>query len=244
MGGGECLLRALAGLLPASGVAVFGTSMVTRYQQSHFAQSLQAIQVSDDEVAAFYQSHAQEFAVPPRYQAAIVAIEVPKTATPEAREKARQRAEEALAAAHALDASVHHFGEVASKYSDDRASRYQGGVIGWLIQYQGEHYKWDQKVLDAVFSLKPGQIGPIVETDHGFYLVRLVDRQEAAARPLAALADGIRQRLLRDKRRAMEDQLYQQLYSDVGVKVDEALLTTIESPQPQKAAPPALPTGP
>jgi len=224
-------------------VRVYQRMMVSKYQDRQFKAAVESVKVTDQEVNAFYQAHLAEYARPARFQGAIVYVGVSKTATDEARTKARQRAEEALTAAKALPPSETAFGTVAKDYSEDQASRYRGGVIGWLIQHEGEHYRWDQKVIDAIFALQSGQIGPIVETPGGYYLVRLASKEPAAPQPLERLSEGIRQRLLKQKRDAIEREIYQRLSSEVGVKVDAQAVDALQPPPRVPAAPPPLPGG-
>ena len=89
---------------------------------------------------------------------------------------------------------------MARKYSEDRASRYVGGTIGWLVKHPNRQYKWDTSVVEAVFSLtEPGQMAPVTETENGYYLIRLVERETAAPRPFEQVKNGIRHQLMRSR---------------------------------------------
>ncbi len=156
------------------------------------------------------------------------------------------KAEQVLAEAGELDPEIRHFGPLARKYSDDRASRYQGGVIGWLVRHPGRESKWEREVTDAVFALRePGEIAPLIRTDKGYYLVRLVDREGSETRPLEQLAPNVRHRLLREKQARLRAELLTEVLSQVAVEVDEALLATMAPPTPAAAEgerePPPLP---
>ncbi len=228
-------------------VDVMERMMVARLHQDRIEQRLENLTVSDEEVAAYYAAHQEEYARPARSQAAIVFIEVPVVASDEARAEARERAEKVRAEAAALPANVRHFGKVALRYSDDRTSRYQGGVIGWLVEHNGRSYRWDPAVVDAVFSLaQPGDISPVIETEKGFYVVRLVDREDSQERPLEMLAAGIRRALMQERRHQLESELETQLTAGIAVEVDEAALAEVPAPEstvPEAAepAPPQLP---
>jgi len=62
------------------------------------------------------------------------------------------------------------FGEMARKYSQDKRSAVQRGSIGSISR--GRTVK---EFDEAAFKLKKGEISPIVKTQYGFHLIRLVD---------------------------------------------------------------------
>ena len=80
---------------------------------------------------------------------------------------------------------------MAQNHSEDQASRYRGGDIGWLT-VGDTNAPWDPAMLAAVSKLaQPGDLAPVVSTPEAFYLVKLVERQPASVRPLEAVKDGI-----------------------------------------------------
>ena len=125
---------------------------------------------------------------------------------------------------------MRHFGPVARRYSDDRASRYQGGSIGWLVHHSERASALEPEVEAAILALATGDIGPIVRTPKGLYLVRLVDREPAAPRSLEQVAAGIRHRLLNERRREVERALLAEVEASVEVTVNEALLGSLAPP--------------
>lgn len=70
------------------------------------------------------------------------------------------------------------FAELAVQHSLDTSTRVGGGDLGWfpagLLQYEA--------LGQAAFSLEPGQVSPVIETELGFHLVQTVER---ATRPLS-----------------------------------------------------------
>lgn len=212
-------------------VAVTERMMVSRLRQDRLDPRLAELAVSDDEVAAYYRVHHADYAEPERVRAAMVFIAVHPNATDEVRAERERLAETVLEEAMALPAATLHFGPVARAYSDDRASRYQGGVIGWLTQHPGHSYRWEPEVVEAIFALeREGEIGPLVRTAKGLYLVRLVERQGSSARPLDRVADGIRQRLLRERRERLEQEFLRQVTGLVASSIDESVLASLALP--------------
>lgn len=64
------------------------------------------------------------------------------------------------------------FNTLAVLYSDDKNSAIRGGELGYMS-------KTDllPEFAEAAFNLKPGKISKIVETEYGFHIIQLIDRQ-------------------------------------------------------------------
>jgi len=244
--------RALAALARREGldrdpdlVAAFERLLVTRYREKTLKPELDRVTVLDGEVQSFYEQHKQEYAVPERIRAAIVQVRVPPKASEEQWAAAEAKARQALEEAGKLDPATHHFGPVAVRYSDDRASRYQGGVIGWLTRGATHEAKWAPEVVEAAWALQsPGDLAPIVRASDGVYLVRLVDREESKARSFDVLQAGFRNQILRDKQERVYRAFVERTLSAVGARVDTARLDSIPPPETSivEKRPPALPT--
>lgn len=86
--------------------------------------------------------------------------------SPAAKEVARARAESLLAEIKGGS----EFERVARRESADSGSREQGGDLGWARRGQmvPEFERW-------MFALRPGEMSPVIETVHGYHIVR-VDR--------------------------------------------------------------------
>lgn len=229
-------------------VATVERMLSARFLDQQLDQQLEAVEVTDADVAAFYQEHASEFLVPARVRGAWIFLEVPKKATPEKVEEGRQRAESVRAEALALPAETRNFGPVALSRSDDTGTRYIGGELGWLSGPEAENFRYGPEVAQALLSLAaPGDVSPVLRIEQGFALVKLVEREEAAPAPLAKMAPGIRSRLIRERREALRATFYADLLKDVPVSVDAEALGRIEPLSPpaptQPAVPPPLPGG-
>lgn len=221
--------------------------MIQKFTQETIQAHLSAVSVSDEEVETFYQSRRKEYARPARRQVALIEIPLPKNVDEQAIVKARSKAERALAEVSTLDPKINHFGALARQYSDDRASRYRGGVISWIIDHPSRTYQWDDAVLSAAFELeKPGDLSSVIQTDSGFYLVRLVRSEPAREQRLEQLHDGIANRLLQDKRKIEKARILAELQDGLNITVDQQLLSEIQPiSAPAKllatSKPPAMP---
>ena len=139
--------------------------MVRRYQEEQLAAGLENLEISEAELRAFYDTHATDYSRPERRQAAIIYMAAGPDATEDELLALETQAETVKAAAAQLDPGTRHFGALAVRHSDDRVSRYRGGVIGWLATDSRQTYKWDPAVVAAIMALdEPGEIGPVLRT--------------------------------------------------------------------------------
>ncbi len=80
--------------------------------------------------------------------------------------------DEALSALERLNAGE-EFAIVAAELSQDSFTAYKGGDLGWVTQEQLQ-----EVIGEAVFNLPVGEISGPIETETGWYIVKVYDRQE------------------------------------------------------------------
>ncbi len=218
--------------------------LVSRYVEDNLNQRLEGLTVSEVEVRDEFESHRATYSRPERVKGAIIFLEVGPRATDEQIEATARRAEELREAAVELT-EFNHLGELAQKDSDDRATRYTGGVLPWLVR--GADTKWGSGVVQALFAIDEiGGVGPVVRTEDGYYVVRLVDREDRQELPYDMYAAGIRRQILRRNQNAERAAFYRELEARAGIVVNLQALAAIpglqEPPgEEQPARPPALP---
>jgi hypothetical protein len=202
--------------------------------------------VADAEVRAFYEAHADDYAVPARRRVAMIFLALGPNASDETRERVRTRAEALREEALALPDDVPDFGVLARNHSEDQSSRYRGGVIGWVREEDADRYSHPEVVVRTANRMtEEGAVSPVLEDDEGLYLVRLVDYEPRRTRSLDELAAGIRQRLLRQRFVEIEDAFRDELLADAGMEVREQRLAAVPAPgparEPEAPQPPPLP---
>jgi peptidyl-prolyl cis-trans isomerase SurA len=116
-----------------------------------------------------------------------ILVRVPENASPEQLAQRRQRAEEALAQLR----GGAEFGRVAAAFSD-APEALTGGGMGVRPQE-----RWPQLFLDAVASLRPGQVGEIVKSPNGFHILRLTERRGGAQQRAPVTQTRVRHILVR-----------------------------------------------
>ena len=125
------------------------------------------MQTTEDEAKKFYNENAAKFQGNEQRHASHILIGVSATATPEAKAEAKKKAEQVLAE---VKKSPAKFAELAKKYSQDPGSAEKGGDLGTFAR--GSMVKPFE---EAVFSMKPGDISGLVQSDFGYHIIKLTE---------------------------------------------------------------------
>ncbi|MFM1911633.1 MAG: hypothetical protein RJB18_1024 [Pseudomonadota bacterium] len=125
------------------------------------------MQTTEDETKKFYNENAAKFQGNEQRHASHILIGVSATAIPEAKAEAKKKAEQVLAEVKKNPAK---FAELAKKYSQDPGSAEKGGDLGTFAR--GSMVKPFE---EAVFSMKPGDISGLVQSDFGYHIIKLTE---------------------------------------------------------------------
>jgi peptidyl-prolyl cis-trans isomerase C len=209
--------------------------ITTKYQEDQLTRLGQP-KVSPEDIAEYYQRNPKQFGTPAKVRVALIELKAARTATAEKRAEIARKAEAALAEAKAAAADG-TFELLAQSHSEDQASRYRGGDIGWLTV--GEtNAPWHPAVLAAISQLvQPGDLAPVIETPAAFYLVKLVERRPASLRPVEEVKDGIAYLVARQKAQQQEQALYDALKQGLQIQTNYALLESIRPPANERRPP-------
>jgi len=161
------------------------------------AQALVAgnVVVTDEDVERFYRDNPTYFHRPEQVRVHEILIAAPADADAAARAQARARIEE-LRGQIAAGAD---FEDIARQYSE-HPTRQWGGEHDPVVRGQ-----LAPSLEEAAFTMKPGELSAVLETQAGFHLLRLDERLPAVTVPLAQASDQIRQYLTQQRGREVLD---------------------------------------
>ena len=137
--------------------------------------------ISEDAIRSYYNENKQRFEQPERVQASHVLIKVDAGATEAMKNVARTDAERVLGELR----GGADFAQVASQNSDC-PSKERGGDLGYF-----EQGRMVKPFEDVAFNLKIGEISDVVETQFGYHIIKVTDRQDARTIPFDEAKDGI-----------------------------------------------------
>lgn len=213
--------------------------VVEKYQADQLNKLCPEKPVGEPELREYYQAHLDRWSLPAQAHGAAICLRVPATATAEQRAAARARTEALLAEVQRGPDSA--FAALAQR-SEDQATRYRGGDFGWVAA-NGPAFDGEPAVTTALFQLgQAGELAPVVAGQHGFYLVKLLDRRPAAARDFPSVRAEVEFRLRQEQRGLREQAFYAQMKSGLKIERNRARLETLTlPPNLPDANPPALP---
>jgi peptidyl-prolyl cis-trans isomerase SurA len=164
------------------------------------ASKLQKVSVSAKEVKDFYQTYQDS--IPDEPEAAKLShILLEIKTSPESMDSLRERAESLCARAKKGE----DFVELAKRYSDDPSAE-QGGDLGFFGK--GDMIA---KFEEAAFSLQPGEVSDVLQTEFGYHVIKLEDKKDdrVHARHILILVRPSKEDTLRAERLA--DSLFGEL---------------------------------
>jgi parvulin-like peptidyl-prolyl isomerase len=150
------------------------------------------INVGDSEVQSYYDRHMKAANV--QLRASHIYIAIPEDADNAAVREREDLAKRLLARAQAGE----DFAALAREYSQDAGTRADGGDLGYI----GRDIL-PKPLEELLFSMTIGDVRGPVRADHGFHIIKLVDKRTKDAKPFAEVQDEIRVRL---RQREMERQ--------------------------------------
>jgi peptidyl-prolyl cis-trans isomerase D len=145
--------------------------------------------VSEDELRAYYNQNIQLFQLKNRAKISRIMFSTLGKTDAEVQE-IRKKAEDVLKKARGNA----KFGDLAKQYSDDAKSKNTGGDLGWIEPGQTEA-AFEQ----AAFTLPKGKVSDLLQTQIGFDIIRVEDRESARTQTLDEVRAKLQAELLKQK---------------------------------------------
>ena len=213
--------------------------IIDRYRDSEWNLHVAVNAVGEGQIQSYYQAHLPEYRLPAKVRAAMILVRRPARAAPEQEAELKARAE-AIRAELVASASSVEFSKIVQARSDDQATKYRGGDLGWFTR-NAPPWGLDADALESIFNLQhPGDCTPLVKTDNAFYIFKLLETQPASVCPLAQVRDRIGFQLAREAQAERERNFYRDIRAGLEIRVNQAELEKVQIP-PRTDRPPALP---
>ena len=168
--------------------------VIQRFLDQHVRRHLTA---SEDEIAEFYKKNLYKFYSPPTVRCSHIML--------------RDR-EQALEVEARLKQGE-DFSDLAKRYSIDLPGALEGGTMGIL-----EKGKCLPEIDRVLFILNKGEISEIVETRHGYHILRVDEFIGPKYKPLDEVRDAIEKTLLVQKESKAFREMAAELKKDASIK--------------------------
>lgn len=150
------------------------------------------ISISDSDVQNYYDRQMKAANV--QVRASHIFVAIPEGADAAAVQEKENLAKNLLGRA----LSGEDFAKLAREYSEDAATRTEGGDLGWF----GRDIL-PKPIEELVFAMKAGEVRGPVRADRGFHVIKMAGQRAQDAKPLTEVQDEIRMQL---RQREMERQ--------------------------------------
>ena len=195
--------------------------------------------VTEDEVKARYAAEETRYRKPAALRCGALFLSISAKATPEVRAARRSEAEALLA--QARQTNEEGFARLVARRSEDQATRYRSGDLGWIATEPAVDEPSDPLVVAVRALAKPGDFAPVVETPTGFHVVRLLETRPASVRPYGSVAAELRHRIQQEKRERSLSAYQARLTEGLEIRTNRTLLETFPVAQgPEQPTSPKL----
>ena len=189
--------------------------------RSDARQDMAVAKMIQDEVAAkvtvtpaqvddFYAKNPDQFKEAERVRASHILIAFPDNADAAAKTQARAKAEQVLKDVK----SGKDFVALAKEHSQDPGSAANGGDLGFFQQGQ-----MVGPFNDAAFSLPPGTVSDLVETNFGYHIIKVAEKQPGRTVPLAEVRPQVEEYLQNKTRDEQTDAFVESLKTKGKVEI-------------------------
>lgn len=158
--------------------------------------SLPPVEVTPAEVEVYYRQNREQFEMPERIKVSHILL-----ATTGKNEEELKQIRAKIEDLQKQAAGGADFADLARKNTEDPGTLEAGGDLGFIGR--GEMVPaFDQ----AAFNLQPGQVSGVVETEFGFHVIKMFERESARVQPLDDVRETIREGLEQEKLYALRMQ--------------------------------------
>lgn len=164
----------------------------------------QSVIVPEAKIAEFYRQNIEEFSSGDEVKLRMISIK--KSGTTDSRRKM-------IDEIRAKVVGGADFGGLARMYSEGPEQE-QDGDWGWI-----DRKKLNEVLTKAAFSLKPGQISPVIEFGETYYLLFAEAKKPATVKPLKEVRDEIEKRLIQLERQKLRQEWLLKLRKKAFIKM-------------------------
>ena len=168
------------------------------------------IAVKPEQVQDFYAKNPDQFKQDERVRASHILIAFPENADAAAKAQAKTKAEQVLKDVKAGK----DFAALAKQHSQDPGSAVNGGDLGFFQKGQ-----MVGPFNDVAFTLAPGAISDVVETQFGYHIIKVAEKQPARAVPLEEVRPQVEQYLQNQNREEQTETFVKSLRSKGKVEI-------------------------
>jgi peptidyl-prolyl cis-trans isomerase SurA len=106
------------------------------------------------------------------------------------------------------------FDRMAQMYSEDENTQQAGGNWGWI-----ERNTLNEELTKVAFSLRAGEVSPVVSIDNTYYILMVEARKNASIKPITEVRDEIEKNLIQQERTKAQQRWLETLRQKAYIKI-------------------------
>ena len=198
--------------------------LVSKFIASEQEEKLRNIEVTDIELKEEYTQRIDEFTKEAMSRISLLKLSAGKNASEVKMNEIRTKMQSALelvknAKIDGRGLAAKGFGDLAVRFSEDQASRYKGGDIGWRIKGK-EDSVFPQEIIELAHELNLGATTDVIEIEGVFYIAKKTDHRAKSVKEFSEVKSFLRQKLLQSKREQIQNSFRQRARDFAGVNIN------------------------
>ncbi|HEA67046.1 MAG TPA: hypothetical protein ENI07_09540 [Desulfobacterales bacterium] len=173
------------------------------------------VTVSEEEVRAYFRKNPDQFQTLEKIKVRQIFLETDPGDSPQEISKKKDLAENILR----MIRGGKDFSELSSEFSTNPMLHRRGGDLGYVAKGA-----LSPKMGEAVFSLKVGEVSPVVKDDSGFSIFKNEGRRPAGIKPLDEVREEIEKKLRQEREDKRFLELEKSLFAKYNVEIYEEKL--------------------
>ena len=157
------------------------------------------VAVTDNEAEKYFDEHRGEFEQAEERRASHILISAPESAPEAEKSAARAKAEQLLAE---IRQGPQNFEKLAKEHSQDPGTAEKGGDLGFFSRNM-----MVKSFEDAAFQMKLNEISDVVETNHGFHIIKLTGIKAGKPVNFSEVKVRVEEEIKKQKARKLFDEM-------------------------------------
>ncbi len=166
--------------------------------------------ISPTQIQAYYNKNKTAYATPEQVKLRMIVIregasgDVPDTGSKQdLAQEIRQKV-----------AGGAEFDRMAQMYSEDESTQQVGGDWGWI-----ERNTLNEKLTSVAFSLRPGEVSPVVSIGNTYYILMVEAKKNASVKPISDVREEIEKNLIQQERMRTQQRWLDTLREKAYIKI-------------------------
>jgi len=154
-----------------------------------YTDATASIITTDEQVEEYYDENRETlFVIPSRVRVSHILSMFPwiKDTSLEENDQVKESTKEKIEFVEEQLENGAEFGDMAREYSDDTATSEDGGDLGFITEGQ-----MVEEFEEAAFSMEVGEVSSIIETQFGYHILKVLDREEGRIQEYDEVKDDL-----------------------------------------------------